>query len=154
VVVHPGAVGIVAVDDHERVLIVTQYRHPARRRLVELPAGLLDQEGEDPLEAAKRELAEEGQVHAARWSRLLRLMPSPGMSDEVMTIYLAEGVDGGDVPDGFVAHHEESTMTREWVPLAELVDAVLGGRVTNAALVAGILAVWVIRGEGDPADGS
>ncbi len=83
--------GIVALDDDERVLIVTQYRHPARRRLVELPAGLLDQAGEDLLDAAKRELAEEGHVRADDWSMLLRLMPSPGMSDEVMTIYLARG---------------------------------------------------------------
>jgi 8-oxo-dGDP phosphatase len=145
VVVHPGAVGIVALDDDDRVLIVTQYRHPAGRRLVELPAGLLDNDGEDVLDAAKRELAEEGQVRADRWSMLVRLMPSPGMSDEVMTIYLATGISVSDVPDGFIAHHEESSMTREWVPLAALVEAVLAGRVMNAALVAGVLAAAVSR---------
>ena len=145
VVAHPGAVGIVAVDDDDRVLVVTQYRHPARQRLVELPAGLLDQQGEDPQDAARRELAEEGHVRAERWSQLLALMPSPGVSDEVITLYLAEGVSGGDVPVGFVADHEESTMTREWVPMQEMVDAILAGRVTNGPLVAGVLAAWVTR---------
>jgi 8-oxo-dGTP pyrophosphatase MutT (NUDIX family) len=154
VVQHPGAVGIVAIDDDEQVLIVSQYRHPARRRLVELPAGLLDQDGEDPVDAAKRELAEEGHVRAERWSHLLTLMPSPGMSDEVMILYLAEGVSVVDVPDGFVAHHEESTMTRSWVPLADLVDAVVTGRVTNAALAAGVLATVVTRRGGSAARGS
>ncbi len=148
VVEHPGAVGIVALDDDDRVLIVTQYRHPARRRLVELPAGLLDKEGEDPLDAARRELAEEGHVRADRWSHLLTVMPSPGMSEEVMVLYLAEGITISDVPQGFVARHEESSMTREWVPLVDLVAAVLAGRATNAALVAGVLATTVLRREG------
>lgn len=145
VVVHPGAVGIVAVDHDDRVLVVSQYRHPAGRRLVELPAGLLDNDGEDLLDAAKRELAEEGHVRAEHWRRLVSLMPSPGMSDEVLTIFQATGISVSAVPHGFVAAHEESSMTRQWVPLAELVRAVLTGRVTNAALIAGVLAVWASR---------
>ncbi len=145
VVSHRGSVAVVALDDQERLLVVTQYRHPPQRRLVELPAGLLDFPGEDPEDAAKRELAEEGHARAEHWSRLLELVLSPGVSDEVITIYLAEGVDASDVPAGFVAEHEESTMTREWVPLADVVSAVLAGRVTNAALVAGALAAWVQR---------
>jgi len=146
IVVHPGAVAILAIDDEERVLVVTQYRHPARQRLVELPAGVLDQAGEDPLTAARRELAEEGQVQAERWTQLLTLMPSPGISTEVLRLYLAEGVSDTTVPEGFVAQHEESAMTRSWVPLDELVEAVLARRVTNAALVAGVLAARVTRG--------
>ncbi len=145
VVAHLGSVGVVVVDDEDRVLILTQYRHPARQRMVEIPAGLLDQPGEDPLVAAKRELAEEGHTKAARWSPLLRLMLSPGISDEVITIYLAEGVSTSDVPAWFVADDEESTMTREWAPLAEVVEAVLAGAVKNAALAAGVLAAWVRR---------
>lgn len=145
VIHHLGAVAVVAVDEQERLLVVTQYRHPPERRLVELPAGLLDSPGEDRLAAARRELAEEGHVNAARWSTLLELVLSPGVSDEVITIYLAEGVTAGDVPAGFVAAHEEATMTRAWVPLADVVDAALAGRVTNAALVAGALAAWARR---------
>ncbi len=145
VIAHRGSVGVVAIDDRERLLVVTQYRHPPRQRLVELPAGLLDNPDEDPEQAARRELAEEGHVTAEHWSRLLELVPSPGVSDEVITIYLAEGVSDAAVPMGFVAEHEESTMTREWVPLADVVDAVLAGEVKNAALVAGALAAWVRR---------
>jgi ADP-ribose pyrophosphatase len=145
VVEHPGAVAVVALDDDDRVLVVSQYRHPARRRLVELPAGLLDKEGEIPLDAAKRELAEEGHVSADRWTQLLTLMTSPGMSNEVVTLYLAEGIAISDVPQGFVANHEESSMTRKWVPLDDLVEAVLAGRATNALLVAGVLGTVVTR---------
>jgi ADP-ribose pyrophosphatase len=140
VVVHPGAVAILAIDDTQRVLVVTQYRHAARRRLVELPAGLLDQPGEDRASAARRELAEEGLIRAGRWTTLLELMPSPGASDELVTIFLAEDISDSEVPAGFVAHHEESSMTRDWVPLGDLVDAVLAGELTNGLLVAGVLA--------------
>jgi 8-oxo-dGTP pyrophosphatase MutT (NUDIX family) len=145
VVTHRGAVAIVAVDDAERVLTLTQYRHPPAQRMVELPAGLLDQEDEEPLEAAKRELAEEGHITATSWSPLLELILSPGTSDELITIYLATGVDDTGVPDGFVAGDEEATMTRRWVPMADLVEAILGGAVRNSVLVAGVLAAWVSR---------
>ncbi|MGI8700687.1 MAG: NUDIX domain-containing protein [Nocardioidaceae bacterium] len=149
VITHRGSVAVVAIDDAERLLVVTQYRHPPRRRMVELPAGLVDVADEDPRDAAARELAEEGHVRAERWSTLLELALSPGVSDEVIAIYLAEGISTAAVPTGFLAEHEESTMTREWVPLAEVVAAALAGRVTNAALVAGALAAWLRRHPGD-----
>lgn len=144
VVVNKGAVAILAIDD-DRVLVVHQYRRPAERRLVELPAGLLDVTAEQPLAAARRELVEEGHVEAERWSELLTLMPSPGTSDETITVFLAEGVRSAAPPAGFSAVHEEATMTRRWVPLADLVDAILAGRVTNAITVAGVLALWSRR---------
>jgi 8-oxo-dGDP phosphatase len=150
VVVDLGAVAVLALDDQGQVLVVEQYRHPARRRLVELPAGLLDNPGEDPEDAARRELAEEGHLIANRWSRLLTLMPSPGISDETMTVFLAEAVEPVDPPVGFTAVHEEASMTRNWAPLDEIVDAVLTGRVTNATLAAGALAAWVLRHRGRP----
>ncbi|MBV9486653.1 MAG: NUDIX hydrolase, partial [Frankiaceae bacterium] len=71
VVVHPGAVGIIALDIGGRVLLLRQYRHPVKRFLWEPPAGLLDEAGEDPLAAAKRELYEEAHLQAARWDVLL-----------------------------------------------------------------------------------
>jgi ADP-ribose pyrophosphatase len=145
VVVHPGAVAVVALDDADRVLVVTQYRHAAEQRLVEIPAGLLDVEGEDLLDAAKRELREEGRAEAARWRRLLTVIPQPGLSTERVHLFLAEGITAADAPDGFEAEHEEATMTRHWVPLSELVEAVLDGRIANALTVAGSLAVWQIR---------
>jgi 8-oxo-dGTP pyrophosphatase MutT (NUDIX family) len=147
VVVHPGAVAIVALDDEERALVVSQYRHPAKARLVEFPAGLLDVADEDPLAAAQRELREEGHVEAERWRPLLVMRPSPGSSDEVVHFYLAEGIRSSSVPDGFDAVHEEAGMTRAWVPLADLVTAVMGGRISNGLTIAGSLAVWHLRHE-------
>lgn len=147
VVVHPGAVGVVALDEHGRALVITQYRHPARARLVEFPAGLLDVEGEDPLAAARRELREEGLAEADRWRELVVMRPSPGMSDEVVRIYLAEGVRAASAPDGFEAVHEEAGITREWIPLDDIVDAVLRGEVTNGLTIAGSLAAWRLRHE-------
>ena len=129
VVHHLGAVAIVAVDDGDRVLVLTQYRHPVQQRLVELPAGLLDVAGEDPLAAAVRELAEEAQLTASRWSVLVDLLTSPGFSDEAVRIYLAEGLSAAAVPDGFEAAHEEADMGRHWVPLPDLVATVLSGEV-------------------------
>jgi 8-oxo-dGTP pyrophosphatase MutT (NUDIX family) len=145
VVVHPGAAAVVAIDADERVLVVTQYRHAVGERLVEIPAGLLDVDGESPLEAAKRELREEGLVEASSWRPLLTLIPQPGVSTERVHIFVAEGITESSAPDGFEAEHEEAGMTREWVPLAELVDAVLAGRISNATTVAGSLAAWHLR---------
>jgi ADP-ribose pyrophosphatase len=145
VVEHPGAVAIVALDDDERVLVVRQYRHAVQRRLVEIPAGLLDVDGESPLEAARRELLEEGLVEATRWQSLLTVVPQPGVSTERVHLFLAEGLAPADAPEDFVAEHEEATMTREWIPLREVVDAVLAGRVANALTIAGSLAVWHLR---------
>jgi ADP-ribose pyrophosphatase len=142
---HPGAVAVVALDDHERVLVVRQYRHAAQGRLVEIPAGLLDVEDESPLETAKRELREEGLAEAASWQHLFTLIPQPGISTERVHVFLAEQISESSAPDGFEAEHEEASLTREWVPLSDLVDAVLAGRVANALTVAGSLAVWRLR---------
>jgi 8-oxo-dGDP phosphatase len=86
---HPGAVVVLAVDEEERALVLRQYRHPAEMRFVELPAGLLDVEGEDPLVAAQRELREEGLVLAERWTHLFTTYSSPGLSSEKIAYYLA-----------------------------------------------------------------
>ena len=105
IVEHPGAVGIVALDDDGNVVLVNQYRHPVRARLDELPAGLLDVEGEPALTAAQRELAEEARLGADEWHVLVDLQTSPGFSDEAIRIYLARGLH--DVDDGFEPEHEE-----------------------------------------------
>jgi ADP-ribose pyrophosphatase len=139
VVEHPGAVGVVAIDDDGRVLLVNQYRHPVGERLDELPAGLLDKPGEPPLEAAQRELIEEAHMRAEDWQVLVDLHPSPGMSDEAIRIYLARGLSAAE-DDEFDPEHEEVDLTVEQVPLAEAVHRVLTGELTNAAAVAGLLA--------------
>jgi ADP-ribose pyrophosphatase len=140
VVRHPGAVAVVALDDEERVVLLRQYRHPVGRYLWELPAGLRDADGEPPLETAKRELAEEARLAAGRWSLLATPYSSPGFSDELVLVYLAEDLTTVDLPEGFVVEHEEADMTVERVPLADAVQRVFDGDIRNAAAVVGLLA--------------
>jgi hypothetical protein len=83
---HTGAVAILALDDEGRILLIQQYRHPIASRDWELPAGLLDAEGESKLDAAKRELAEEVDLQAADWTELVAFNTSPGGSNEVVTV--------------------------------------------------------------------
>jgi ADP-ribose pyrophosphatase len=138
VVVHPGAVAILALrGDPAEVLLVTQYRHPARRHLDELPAGLLDKAGESGIDAAKRELVEEAGFAATTWHVLVDLLASPGMTDESIRIYLARDLSPV-VRD--VQEHEELEMTSRWLPLADAVDRVLRGDLENATAVVGVLA--------------
>ena len=139
VVVHPGAVGIVALDDEERVLLVQQYRHPVRHRLWEPPAGLLDVPGEDPLAAARRELFEEAHLTAERWDVLLDAFTTPGMTSESVRVYLARGVAAATGPR-HEGEHEEADMPVRWVPLDEAVEAVFAGRLHNPMAVMGLLA--------------
>jgi len=146
VVTHPGAVGVVAVDSAGRMLVIQQYRHAAIKRMVEIPAGLLDVAGEPPIEAARRELREEGLVEAARWTPLLTYQPSPGSSEEVVHVFLAEGLTEATLPVGFEAEHEEVSLTRSWVDVDELIAAILAGQVQNGLTIAGSLAFSALRG--------
>ena len=137
VVVHPGAVGVVALDDQGQVMLVNQYRHPVGRRLDELPAGLLDVDGEPGRKAAARELVEEAGLEADTWHVLVDALTTPGMSDESIRLYLARDVR---VVDRQVQEHEELEMTSEWVPLQEAVTRVLAGEIENAMACIGVLA--------------
>ena len=145
VVHHPGAVGIVAIDDQDRVVMVRQYRHAIGTHLWELPAGLRDVDGEPPVDTARRELAEETQLSAERWSLLVTQHPSPGFCDELVLLYLAEGLSDARRPDGFVVEHEELDMTVERVPLAQAVQWVFDGTVRNSLAVIGLLAAAQVR---------
>lgn len=136
---HTGAVVVYAEDAEGRVLVIQQYRHPVRLRDWELPAGLRDEPGEDPLEAAKRELAEEADLEADDWSELLRFNSSPGGSDEQLIVFRARGVRA--TADVFDRTDEEADIVKRWVPRAEVVEGALSGRLTNAALVLAALAV-------------
>lgn len=144
VVEHPGAVGVLAFDDDDRVLLLSQYRHAVGQRLLEIPAGILDVDGEPPQQAAARELAEEAGVAAHNWLRLLTLWPSPGVSNEHWQIFVARGLTAlspqaqAELP---AAQHEEADLQIVWVPLAEALDAVLTGRLCDSMAAAGILAV-------------
>lgn len=144
VVEHFGAVAIVPVDERGRVVLVHQYRHPLGRRLWEVPAGLLDVPGERPVETARRELAEEAGVAAREWSVLTDVAGSPGMSDEVVRVYLAGGITA--VSRGESAEdNEESDLTISRFPLDEAVGMVLSGEIVTAHTVAGVLAARMVR---------
>ena len=142
VVEHPGAVGIVALDDRERVALVHQYRHPVGRGLWELPAGLLDVTDEPALDAAARELHEEAGLLATRWDVLVDALSSPGMTDEAFRIYLARDLRVGERPPG---RDEEAELVLAWVPLREAVQRVVHGEIRNAMACIGVLATeWAL----------
>jgi 8-oxo-dGDP phosphatase len=141
VVEHFGAVAIVAMDDHNNIALVYQYRHAIGRRLWELPAGLLDVGGEPAHLTAARELKEEAGLQAATWQVLVDLDSTPGFSDESVRVYLATGLTEIDRPE---AHDEEADMTLQWYPLADAAHQVLSGEIVNAIAVAGILAAHAV----------
>lgn len=97
----PDAVAIVAVDAQDRIVLVRQDRPPAGKKLLELPAGLID-DGEEPLESARRELREETGLHGGTWKELWSFFSSPGFIDERITMFAAEGLEEGerDLDDG------------------------------------------------------
>jgi ADP-ribose pyrophosphatase len=138
---HVGAVGVVAVDADDNVVLVRQYRHPLRREIWELPAGLIDVPGEPLVAAAARELAEEADLRAARYDLLTDVNPSPGCSDEVIRLFLARDLSDVAEADRHARTHEEAAMTVERIPLERAVTMALGGEITNAACVIGILAL-------------
>jgi ADP-ribose pyrophosphatase len=142
IVEHYGAVAIVAMDDEGRIPMVHQYRHPFGRRLWELPAGLLDVNGEAPHLTAARELREEAGLEAQTWQVLVDLDSTPGFSDESVRVYLATALTQVDRPE---AHDEEADMTLQWYPIENAVGRVFSGEIVNALAVAGILAAYAVR---------
>lgn len=136
IVHHPGAVSVVAVDGDGRVPLVRQYRAPLDDWLLELPAGKLDVAGEDPMVCARRELVEEVGLTASDWSLLTTFHHSPGFCDEVGRVYLAR--DLSEVPSARQGI-EESVMTVEWWPLADVPAMVRDGVVHDAKSVIGLL---------------
>lgn len=135
VVDHPGAVAVLALDEDDRALLIRQYRHPVAAHEWEVPAGLLDIAGEDPLVAAQRELAEEADVTADDWSVLVDYFTSPGGLTEAIRVYLARGLR--PVPEGerFERDGEEAHLIHRYVPLDEVVAGVLAGDLHNSTLV-------------------
>ena len=145
VVEQPGAVGILALDDQDRVVLIRQYRHPIGDWLIELPAGLLDVPGEKAQRAAVRELAEEVALTADRWDVLVDVRNSPGLSTEAVRVYLAR--DLAPVPDAdrHVGVDEEADLGVHRRPLDEAVAAVFTGEIQNALAVSGLLAAAYAR---------
>lgn len=140
VVVHPGAVAVVALNEREQIFLIRQYRQPLGMYLFETPAGLLDHGDEDPLQAAKRELAEEAGLVASDWHVLVDFFNSPGGSSEAIRIYLARAVShvqGGRIHTG---EAEEMHLPGVWVDLDAACSLVLAGDLGNPTTVVGALA--------------
>lgn len=141
IVEHFSAVAIAPVRDG-KVLLIRQYRHGVGRYLWEIPAGLLDMAGENPLDAARRELAEEAGLVAERWHLLGDVVTSPGFCEEFTRIYLAEGLSNDlseldfEIPD---PEHEEADLETRWVPVPEAIEWVQMGKVENSIAVAALL---------------
>jgi 8-oxo-dGTP pyrophosphatase MutT (NUDIX family) len=149
VIEHPGAVGIVALDEAGQVLLIRQYRHPAGRLLWEIPAGLRDVAGEPPLVTARRELLEEAGYLAADWQVLADFFTSPGITSERLRVYLARGLRR--VPDAereYVPDHEEAHLTVEWAPLDVVASRILAGSLHNGVMMIGVLAAMAARQDG------
>jgi ADP-ribose pyrophosphatase len=146
VVGHPGAVAIVALDTDDRIVLVRQWRGPAERALLEIPAGTLDRDPsgatEDPDRAAARELAEETGLRAGSWRKLAEFWTAPGFATELMHLYLA--TDLGPADDGH-ALDEDERLEVEWVSFADAVAAAERGEIADAKTLVGLFRVALDR---------
>jgi len=131
VVRHLGSAVMMAVDERKRILLVRQYRLPADQYLWELPAGKLDA-GEKPLQAAKRELAEETGYKARTWKKLVSFFPSPGYVEEKMTIFLAT-----DLTQGEATPMEDERIETRWFTARELGDLIRSGKIEDGKTIIG-----------------
>lgn len=141
-ILHPGASMIIAMPDERTLLLERQYRYPLNRHFIELPAGKIDP-GEDPLDAAKRELIEECGFTAANWRHLTTLHPGIGYSNERIELYIARGLtDVGRQLD------EDEFLEVMQVPVLDAMEWIRDGRITEAKAVTGLLwAEKIVRGE-------
>lgn len=140
VVVHPGAVAVVAVTDADELVLIKQFRYPVGQVIWEIPAGKLEK-GEDPLSCAQRELAEETGHGAEQWKHLSTFFTTPGFSDEIMYIYLASGLH----TDKQTADDDEF-IELHYIPFAEALRMISDGEIKDAKTIAGILLADKLRG--------
>ena len=134
---HPGAVAVVALDERGRAVLVRQFRAAVGELLLEIPAGLLDVDGEPPEDAARRELEEEiGRAAAAPLEHLITYVPAAGMADHRVAIYLCRTTTPCEArPHG----PEESAMTIEHVDLADVPAMLRGGEISDGKTIVGLL---------------
>lgn len=131
---HPGAAAVVALDADQRVILIRQYRFGPRRVFVEVPAGKLDAEGEDPLEAAKRELAEEVGLAASTWTPLGTTYPAIGYSDESIALFLARDLEVVEV------HTDDDEFVEPfWLDLEDAVAQARRGDIEDAKTCVALL---------------
>jgi 8-oxo-dGDP phosphatase len=149
VVLHPGAVAVLALDGTSQVLMIRQYRHAVNKLLWEIPAGLRDVAGEPLLATAQRELLEEAGYRARDWRVLADYYSSPGFTTERLRIFLARDLELVPAAErDFVPEDEETQLVLAWLPLDEAVRKVLAGDLHNSAAMLGILAGYAARSQG------
>ena len=136
IVRHKGSAVMMAVDDKKRVLLVRQFRLPAAKKLWELPAGKLD-EGEKPLEAARRELKEETGYQARTWKKLVTFWPSPGYVAEKMTIFLATRLTAGAAQP-----MDDERIECRWFTRKEIDKMIRKGKIEDGKTMIGFL-TWL-----------
>ena len=131
---HPGAAGIVALDDDGNVILVRQHRIAVGRLTLEIPAGKLDSASEDPLDCATRELREETGLSAERMTHLTTLLTTPGFCTEKIAVYLAQGLSQGDThPD------EVEFLGLVRLPLEEAFEMVMRGEICDGKTICGLM---------------
>jgi len=135
IVQHKGSAVMMAVDEKKRILLVRQYRLPARQFLWELPAGRLD-EGESPLQAAKRELVEEAGIRAKKWKKLVSYYPSPGFLAERMTLFVATDLSLGEAQP-----MEDERIEMRWFKAKEVEELIGSGKIIDGKTLVGYL-MW------------
>ena len=149
VVLHPGAVAVLALDDADRILMIRQYRHPVGALLWEIPAGLRDVPGEQLWVTAQRELVEEAGYRARDWRVLADYYSSPGYSTERLRIFLARRLESVPAAErNFVPEAEEAYLLVDWLPLEEGVRKVFAGELHNGPAALAIMAGYAARSEG------
>ena len=151
IVGHPGAVAVLALDDDGRLLLVRQWRVPAGRAMLEIPAGTLDVHAgvtEDPDGAARRELEEETGHRASTWRKLAAFWTAPGFASELMHLYLATGIAGADGDDRLSPDEDERLELRHVMP-DEALAMVDRGEIADAKSILGILWLDRLRRDGD-----
>ena len=141
---HNGAVCVVPLTQEEDVLCVWQYRYVHHKMLLEIPAGKLESKSENREEAALRELREETGAHCERLTCLGDFLSSAAVIDEVITMYLAEGLTFGATD-----FDEDENLVSEKIPLKTLVQKILRGEVTDSKTQAAVLKVWLIKHPGE-----
>jgi ADP-ribose pyrophosphatase len=133
VVEHAQSVAIVALDERKNVFLVRQYRYPGQKELLEIPAGILG-EGEEPVQGAQRELAEETGIKARRWQYLFSIYSSPGFTDEQIHLFYARDLQfAGQCLD------EDEFIKVIKVPLEQIPQMIKQGEICDAKTIAGLL---------------